>query len=99
LREAGFQPNEFNAARTDEDLLNNLAVLVRELGRFPVMGEIKLKSRSDPKFPSHNTFRRFDGKGRSLRVWNGSAGTEARMISRNYVLWRPRLTMPKMQDK
>lgn len=62
LREAGFQPNEFNAARTTEDLLDNLAGLVRELGRFPVKGEIKLKARSDPKFPSHNTFRRLGGK-------------------------------------
>jgi hypothetical protein len=62
LREAGFQPNQLNAARTDEDLLNNLAALVRELGRFPVMAEIKLKTRSDPEFPSHNTFGRFGGK-------------------------------------
>jgi hypothetical protein len=62
LKEAGFQPNEFNSARTGEDLLNNLAVLVRELGRFPVIAEIKLKARSDPKFPSHNTFRRYGGQ-------------------------------------
>ena len=58
----GFQPNQLNAARTDEDLLNNLAALVRELGRFPAMAEIKLKARSDPEFPSHNTFGRFGGK-------------------------------------
>jgi hypothetical protein len=62
LKEAGFQPNEFTSARTGEDLLNNLAGLVRELGRFPVKGEIQLKARSDPKFPSHNTFRRLGGK-------------------------------------
>src|ERR1017187_8831867 len=53
LKEAGFQPNQLNAARTTEDLLNNLAGLVRELGRFPVMGEIRLKARRAPKFPSH----------------------------------------------
>ena len=62
LKEAGFQPNQYNAARTDEDLLDNLAGLVREFGRFPVMTEIKLRSRSDPKFPSHNTFRRYGGQ-------------------------------------
>jgi hypothetical protein len=62
LKEAGFQPNQLNAARTAEDLLDNLAGLVRELGRFPVMGEIKLKARRDPTFPSHNTFGRFGGK-------------------------------------
>ncbi len=62
LIEAGFQPNEFNTARTGEDLLDNLAGLVRELGRFPVMREIKLKARRDPKFPSHTPFRRLGGK-------------------------------------
>ena len=62
LKEAGHQPNQFNAARTDEDLLSNLAALVGELGRFPVKGEIQLKARSDPQFPSHNTFRRSGGK-------------------------------------
>jgi hypothetical protein len=62
LKETGFQPNEFTAARTSEDLLHHLAGLVRELGRFPVKGEIKLKARSDPSFPSHNTFRRLGGK-------------------------------------
>jgi hypothetical protein len=62
LKEAGFQPNEFNAARTDEDLLNNLAGLVRELGRFPVKGEIQLRSRRDPTFPSYSPFRRLGGQ-------------------------------------
>lgn len=62
LKEAGFQANEFNAARADEDLLSCLAGLVQELGRFPVMSEIRLKARSDPGFPSHNTFGRFGEK-------------------------------------
>ena len=62
LQEAGFQPNEFTAARTAEDLLTHLAGLVRELDRFPVDAEIKLKSHADPRFPSHDTFRRFGGK-------------------------------------
>lgn len=61
MKEVGFQPNQLNTARTDEDLLNNLAGLVRELGRFSVVSEIRLKARMDPGFPSHNTFRRFGG--------------------------------------
>ena len=65
LIEAGYQPNQLNAARTTEDLLGKLAELVRELGRFPVMGEIRLKAKRNPNFPSHNTFGRFGGK-RSL---------------------------------
>jgi hypothetical protein len=62
VKEAGFQPNELTAARTSEDLLNHLAALVQELGRFPVMAEVRIKARSDPKFPSDKTFRRLGGK-------------------------------------
>lgn len=39
-----------------------LAALVRELGHFPVIAELKIKARADPRFPSHNTFRRFGDK-------------------------------------
>jgi len=60
--EAGFQPNVLAAARSTEDLLENLAGLVRELGRFPVRGEIRLKARRDSEFPSHNTYGKFGGK-------------------------------------
>jgi hypothetical protein len=62
LREAGFQPNQFVAARPETDLLSKLVELTRELGHFPLEGELRLKSRSDPQFPSHNTFRRLGNK-------------------------------------
>jgi hypothetical protein len=61
LKDAGFQPNQLTTARTREDLLSNLAALVRELGHFPVEGEIRLKHRSDRRFPSHSTFGKFGG--------------------------------------
>jgi len=85
VKEAGFEPNQLNAARTDEDLLNNLAGLVRELGRFPVMSEIKLKARSDPGFPSHNTFRRFGGKQALAAKLQRFCNDRVKMISRNSV--------------
>jgi hypothetical protein len=62
LAEAGFKPNALNARMPDETLLERLAALVRELGHFPVIGELKIKARSDPTFPSHNNFRRFGDK-------------------------------------
>jgi len=62
LLEAGFQPNQLKTARSDEDLLGNLANLTRELGRFPVVTEMKLRARNDPGFPWHNTLRRLGGK-------------------------------------
>lgn len=34
---------------------------MRELGRFPVFGELRIKAHRDPDFPSPETFRRFGG--------------------------------------
>lgn len=62
LAEAGLSPNELNTAITDDDLLESLALLVREMGRIPVASEMKLKRRADPTFPSYNTFSRFSTK-------------------------------------
>jgi hypothetical protein len=59
LVEAGFQPNALQGPRSDDDLLESLALSARELGRFPVANEIKMKARTEPGFPWHNTFARF----------------------------------------
>lgn len=60
--EAGLQPNELIVARTDDDLLGNLAALARELGHYPVEGEIKLKARKEPGFPWPQTLGRLGAK-------------------------------------
>jgi hypothetical protein len=65
LAEAGFEPNKLQGPRSDDDLLGCLAAYAKELGHFPVANEIKLKARTDPGFPWHNTFARFGNK-RSL---------------------------------
>ena len=62
LVEAGFEPNQLQGPRSDEDLLAALASLTKELGRFPVANEIKLKARTEPGFPWHNTFAKFGNK-------------------------------------
>lgn len=62
VQEAGFAPNAFNMALTDDELLEKLASLVQDLGHFPVSAELKMQARADPTFPSHNTFRRYGGK-------------------------------------
>jgi hypothetical protein len=43
VREAGFTPNEFNRAFEAESLLGKYAQYVRELGRLPTAGELRLK--------------------------------------------------------
>ncbi len=80
VREAGFEPNQLQQAIPENRLLETLSSLLRELGHFPVAGEIKIKGRNDPVFPSYNTFRRFGGKGalaaRLLRFCQEHAGYE-----------------------
>jgi len=62
VQEAGFAPNQLTDARSDDDVLSHLAVFVGELGRLPVSNEIKLRARTDPGFPWHNTFAKFGRK-------------------------------------
>jgi hypothetical protein len=62
LREAGFTANELQSAHDEDHLLEKYVTLVREVNRIPVALELRLKRRSDPSFPSHNTFARFGTK-------------------------------------
>jgi hypothetical protein len=67
VREAGFKPNELNSPYSDAELLDKLAALTRELRRFPVAGELRLKARDDKTFPSHNAFHRLGKKAELAR--------------------------------
>ena len=62
LAEAGFEPNQLTTRLSDDDKLDLLVGLVRELGHFPVVGELKMKARSTPGFPTEKSFRHFGGK-------------------------------------
>ena len=62
LNEAGFDSNKMNAAYPDEEVLEKLVNLVRDLGRFPSSGDLRLKASNDPSFPSHNVFSRLGSK-------------------------------------
>lgn len=62
LVEAGYAPNTFQRKTSDEVLIESYIGLARELGRFPLEGEIRRKARSDASFPSHSAFYRFGGK-------------------------------------
>lgn len=59
VQEAGYSPNKLQGAFDEDRLMESLVMLIRELRRFPVEGDLILKRRLDPRFPSHNTFRRF----------------------------------------
>lgn len=65
LREAGLQPNRLQGRLDDAVVLERLAELVRELGHYPTVAELKMKARRDAEFPSHNTLNRFGSKPRA----------------------------------
>jgi hypothetical protein len=61
IKEAGLEPNRMNSLIPDEVVLERCAGLVREIGRFPVSNELKMRASAGPEFPCHNVFRRFGG--------------------------------------
>jgi hypothetical protein len=63
LREAGFEPNRLQPAYSEDVLIEKFIGFMRELGRFPVATEVKMRARNDDGFPWHNTFARFGSKG------------------------------------
>ncbi|MBI3817787.1 MAG: GIY-YIG nuclease family protein [Planctomycetes bacterium] len=62
LSEAGFTPNEFRISYGEEALLEKLILLMRELGRYPSNGDLRVKSNNDTQFPSATTFDRLGRK-------------------------------------
>lgn len=62
VREAGFVANPLRDRIGDDELLRLYVGLVRELGRVPVKGDLRLKKRADPSFPSDRVFDRFGSK-------------------------------------
>ena len=62
LKEAGFAPNSFQEPFSDEFLLAKLCELIRELGHFPVEGELRLKSNRDKTFPTSHVFGRLGNR-------------------------------------
>jgi hypothetical protein len=62
VREAGCSPNEFQIALDDAYLLDQLAILIRDLGHFPVNMEMRLRKRADTSFPNEKVYERFGTK-------------------------------------
>ena len=60
--EAGYAPSRLQTRMSDEAPIERYVSLVRELGKFPVAGEIRRKARGDKSFPSHTVFNRYGGK-------------------------------------
>jgi hypothetical protein len=62
LVESGYAPNKLRGSYEDEWVIEKFISLIQELGRYPVMGDLRLKAKQDKNFPSHNVFSRVGKK-------------------------------------
>lgn len=62
VREAGCSPNALSTSFTEEFLIQKYIDLTRELGRFPIDGDLMVKRRSDTTFPGREAFARLGSK-------------------------------------
>ncbi len=63
LSEAGFDPLEWNPRSDEEQMIEELARLVRKYERYPVKAELLIEKRSNAKIPAPNVLlRRFGEK-------------------------------------
>ena len=58
LTEAGYSPNKLQPAYDETFLIKQLIAFIREIGKFPSVGELRLKTHNSSSFPSHDTIRR-----------------------------------------
>ena len=57
LTEAGYPPNTLQLAYNEENLIEKIISFIREIGKLPTAGELRLKAHNSKGFPSHNTIR------------------------------------------
>lgn len=61
VQAAGLVPNQLVSARSSAEMMPPLARLVREIGRFPSISDIKARRASEPDLPSYEAFFRLSG--------------------------------------
>lgn len=61
-KEAGFNPNQLQAAYADDFLIEKIIDLTRKLGKFPTNSEIRVEKGNDPDFPDKKVFLRLGTK-------------------------------------
>jgi hypothetical protein len=68
IQEAGLAPNSFQDAFSDEAVLRKLSGFIRDLGRFPASGDLRIRKRADASFPNEKVFDAHFGSRQSLRL-------------------------------
>lgn len=57
-KDAGFTPNQVPEAWQQDELIERIVALCRQLGRFPTHADIRVKRTYDADFPNHRIFDR-----------------------------------------
>src|SRR5258708_27167197 len=75
VSEAGFTPNKLRVAYDETVVLEKYINLMRELGRIPVNGDLRIKARTDKTFPHTGAFERLGTKAQLVAKVLDYAGT------------------------
>ena len=59
VREAGFEPNQKRGAFAEDYVIEKFVALMREIGRFRTVTELRMKKLSDPTVPNSKVYERF----------------------------------------
>lgn len=62
VREAGLEPNQKQGAFSESFLIEKFIESMRDLGRFPIVTELRMKKRGDASFPNSKVYERFGSK-------------------------------------
>lgn len=62
IREAECKPNSLSTSFDEEFLIQKYLNLTRQLGRFPIEGDLMVKRRGDRMFPDRGAFKRLGSK-------------------------------------
>ncbi len=66
VKEAGFAPNQLQRAYDEQVLIEKFISFMREIGKFPVESEIRMKGSQDKNFPNKTTFQARFGTKRQM---------------------------------
>lgn len=67
IREAGLEPNSISVAFSTDFLVMKYIDLIRELGRFPIEGDLIIKRQRDKTFPNRGAFNTLGSKSERAR--------------------------------
>lgn len=96
VREAKVELNRFTVAYNEDVLIEKFIAVMRDLGRFPITAELRIKKLTDPSLPNDKTYRRFGSKQqfaiKIIDYCDGREGYEDVAAMCSGVVGRPRST-------